>query len=497
MEGKRKRASLAIVCVALLAILAVAGTVAYLQDSTGDVTNIFSTNNVNVTLTEDSGQTYNIVPGTSETKDPKVTVDNSVDAYAYVKVDDKTEGLVTYSIADGWTALDAAKYPGVYYREVAVNANPKTFPVLKDNKVSYSASLTNDDMKKLSEPGTLTFTAYAIQKVKGTESGDNTNFTPQDAWLKIPVKVEVSDSEDFVSAVENANANEVVTLTEDITIDREIPQSSSGATTIDLNEHTLATEVGSTVEVDDGRSLAFENGELDLSGFEKGSDTAINASGGSKVSLTDVAFTTNGTALGVDGEGSTLEVANSTVASSGGYCVATNASTSANYGVVINLADSTLEMQGQYGPAVLLNVPGTLDINRCTISGQRIAVAVRGGTASITDSDLSSSGAPDILAEGDDAYFLNDNWGSGNSMPQASLLLGNRSASYQYPTSCQLTNTKISTYEGGKTVYIYGNATEDLGATLTYDSASSVGDVVYGGGYAVVNGVVQGQNSGN
>lgn len=160
MEGKR--ASLAIVCVALLAILAVAGTVAYLQGASGDVVNTFSTNKVEVGLTEDSGQNYNIIPGTEQTKDPKVTVDNTVDAYAYVKVDDKTEGLVTYKIDDGWTALGG--YPGVYYREVAANDGVKSFSVLEGDKVSYSASLTNEDMENLNELGTLTFTAYAIQK---------------------------------------------------------------------------------------------------------------------------------------------------------------------------------------------------------------------------------------------------------------------------------------------------------------------------------------------
>lgn len=164
MEGKKKRASLALVCVALLAILAVAGTVAYLQGTSGDVVNTFSTNEVTVDLKETTDDSYNIVPGTSETKDPKVTVKNTVDAYAYVKVDDKTEGLVTYAIADGWTALDTEKYPGVYYREVAADETTKSFSVLAGDKVSYASSLTNEDMKKLKDSGTLTFTAYAIQK---------------------------------------------------------------------------------------------------------------------------------------------------------------------------------------------------------------------------------------------------------------------------------------------------------------------------------------------
>ena len=35
-------------------------------------------------------------------KDPKVTVDATVDSYVYVEVTDATKGLVSYVIADGW-----------------------------------------------------------------------------------------------------------------------------------------------------------------------------------------------------------------------------------------------------------------------------------------------------------------------------------------------------------------------------------------------------------
>lgn len=167
MGEKRKRTSLAVASIALIVILAIAGTFAYLQDSTGDVTNKFDTNQVKVALNETTGNSYSIIPGTTQAKDPKVTVDNSVDSYVFVKVNDETQGLVTYEIADGWAPLDG--YDGVYYREVNAGAQEKTFSVLKGDQVSYSKSLTNEDMEGKTSVG-LTFTAYAIQKAGVTDN---------------------------------------------------------------------------------------------------------------------------------------------------------------------------------------------------------------------------------------------------------------------------------------------------------------------------------------
>ena len=143
-----------------LGVLIGGGTYSYLQGQTNDVTNTFKTNKVDVKLEETTGGDYNIIPGTEQDKDPKVTVNNSVDAYVYVEVTDETEGLVTYEIADGWSKLD--DYDNVYYREVKADADPKEFSVLKDDKVTYSADLTNESMEGKTNVQ-LTFRAYAIQ----------------------------------------------------------------------------------------------------------------------------------------------------------------------------------------------------------------------------------------------------------------------------------------------------------------------------------------------
>ncbi len=153
------------------------GTVAYLQGQTKDVVNEFKTNKVMVSLTESGADpntgvnnTYEIIPGTEAAKDPKVTVDNTVAAYVYVRVTDDTQELVGYEIADDWNLLEG--FTDVYYREVPAKASASDadaeFAVLKDNKVYYDAALENSDM--LSADGNLkdgiklSFKAFAIQK---------------------------------------------------------------------------------------------------------------------------------------------------------------------------------------------------------------------------------------------------------------------------------------------------------------------------------------------
>ena len=96
------------------------GTYAYLQGTTDDVVNNFNTNKVLVDLSETTGSDYNIIPGTEQSKDPTITVNNTVPSYVYAIVTDNTDGLVDYTIAEGWTELEGWNVGAtkVYYRTV-------------------------------------------------------------------------------------------------------------------------------------------------------------------------------------------------------------------------------------------------------------------------------------------------------------------------------------------------------------------------------------------
>ena len=161
--------------VAMLALVlvigcAVGGTVAWLVSSTDPVVNTFTYGDINITLSETTGNDYKIIPGVNIGKDPKVTVKKDSEAcWLFVKVEEEgtfVANKVTYSIADGWTKGDGTNIPAnVYYRAVDAVKNDTDFAVLKDNKITVSDTLTKIDIKDiLTTTPKLSITAYAIQK---------------------------------------------------------------------------------------------------------------------------------------------------------------------------------------------------------------------------------------------------------------------------------------------------------------------------------------------
>lgn len=160
------KAFAAVLALVLVLGCALGGTVAWLVAESGPVTNTFTYGDINIALTETTGEDYKIIPGVDIAKDPKVTLKaNSEACWLFVKVDEVgtfVADKVTYSVADGWTALTGQ--PGVYYREVGAVTADTDFYVLKDNVVKVSDTLTKEDIKDIPTGPTLTFTAYAVQK---------------------------------------------------------------------------------------------------------------------------------------------------------------------------------------------------------------------------------------------------------------------------------------------------------------------------------------------
>lgn len=160
------KAFAAVLALVLVLGCALGGTVAWLVAESGPVTNTFTYGDINIALTETTGEDYKIIPGVDIAKDPKVTVEADSEAcWLFVKVDEVgtfVADKVTYSVADGWTALTGQ--PGVYYREVGAVTADTDFYVLKDNVVKVSDTLTKEEIKDIPTGPTLTFTAYAVQK---------------------------------------------------------------------------------------------------------------------------------------------------------------------------------------------------------------------------------------------------------------------------------------------------------------------------------------------
>lgn len=241
MEQKNKKKILTgALAAALAAILLIGGgTFAYLQDETEETVNNFKTNQVTVDLDESTGNEYNIIPGTSQEKDPKVTVNNTVDAYVYVKVTDNTQGLVEYEIADGWTKLEG--FDDIYYREVPADSDIKEFYVLKDNTVIYDPAILNSDMVDengvLKDDVFLSFNAYAVQKEPFTSERDAYHTLTCDCGLTFAQAVFVETAEELQDALDN-NKNAI--LMNDISGNLVFINPGNDVT-VCLNGHTVSS----------------------------------------------------------------------------------------------------------------------------------------------------------------------------------------------------------------------------------------------------------------
>ncbi len=173
----RTKVALTGLCALLLVAASVLGTLAYLT-AEQTVTNTFTVGNVAITLTEtevdeygkakndpatrtSNEQTFKIIPGTTYTKDPTITVaDNSEECYLFVKVANGISTIET-SIASqlaekGWSLVNGET--DVYYlnttkkeNEEAVVFETITIDSTVDNLTQYAGKQ-------------IAITAYAVQK---------------------------------------------------------------------------------------------------------------------------------------------------------------------------------------------------------------------------------------------------------------------------------------------------------------------------------------------
>lgn len=143
MRVKSKKPLAIAASLALVAVLAVGATVAWLTAKTDTVTNTFTVGDINITLTEtgatDNAKSYDFVPGDTLEKDPKVTVvANSEACYLFVRVTDAnntatglTGKVINWTVregADGWTPVP--NHDGFWYREVDATTADVSFYVL-------------------------------------------------------------------------------------------------------------------------------------------------------------------------------------------------------------------------------------------------------------------------------------------------------------------------------------------------------------------------------
>ena len=230
----------------------------------------------------------------------------------------------------------------------------------------------------------------------------------------------------------------------------------------DLNKHTLAYN-GETstdrleihAQNEKPINIVFKNGTMNFTNNADASTIVIDT--GCSIVLEDVYYTSNTTALYPRRDTTKVEVINSTVISKT-YAVATNAKADENgvplyAGIQIVLKDSVLKATSTDfdSTGVMINVPGSLNVENCEITGDKQALIARGGDTIVKNSKLICTGEylnanPSYQYQPTQTAFNEytfTTWSTGNVIPCGTLVVGNNSTSYQYVTNIQLDNTQL------------------------------------------------------
>ena len=162
----KKKILITVLACVLVAALSIGGTLAYLTAQTDAKVNTFVAGNIGgttLTITEQAGQSFTIVPGTSVTKDPRINIGaNTIKAIAFVKVvqSNNWDSKMTYGIDSGWKPIDGSTT--IYYRILDADTSADSYPVLLNNTVSFAGTMTPAEVTAANN-ATLTFTAYISQ----------------------------------------------------------------------------------------------------------------------------------------------------------------------------------------------------------------------------------------------------------------------------------------------------------------------------------------------
>ena len=191
----RKKLITAIIALSLTLCCLVGGTLAWLTVETKQLTNTFTYGDINITLTESPydakknsygtpaegvSNAYPMIPGTTYTKDPVVTVTaDSESCYLFVMFEE-LNGAATYlnytstlTTANGWTRGDGTKIPSyVWYRTVEKTDTTRSWNLLKDNKITVDANEVTKSTMNTAKDASLKFTAYAVQKANVDNAAD-------------------------------------------------------------------------------------------------------------------------------------------------------------------------------------------------------------------------------------------------------------------------------------------------------------------------------------
>lgn len=163
------RRTLLVVCMMLVVMVgSIAGTVAWLTATSGEVTNTFTVGDINIKLEESTGDKYKVIPGATVEKDPKVTIESgSEQCYVYVSVENnlKLNGtvVVTPNIdTTDWVVVTTKGNATLYRYKDVVDAASEAVELPVFTRVTAAGTITKSNITTLNG-ATIVLNAYAHQ----------------------------------------------------------------------------------------------------------------------------------------------------------------------------------------------------------------------------------------------------------------------------------------------------------------------------------------------
>ncbi len=388
--------------------------------------------------------------GTIEIKDDIKIVDKNGNSVA----DNSTEYTKTVTVKNstGTVISDFSSVnSGMYYVEVVYTATAK------------------DGAKYVAASAKKYFNVYdnLTTTISGTVEETTQSGEAKPEAEKVVASVDGVYFDSIADAINAATAEKPLVLIKDATLEEPIDITKD--TTIDLGQYKLDLKGQLSIKGSSEKSatLTLKNGFLNSSA--SGHDTygiAIEAKGGLKLETVEYLASSRAIKIKEHADNAALEISNSRIITDGGaMAIQTDATKTEPSGVVITIKNSHIEAKNckegggvsEDTTALLFNIDGTLTIKDSTLIGDRQGVIVRGGTATISNSEITSSGAKTDFAD-----YTNSNWEDGNEVPLAALVVGNRSNSYRYQTNVELKDVELSTPNENtvrKSIYVYQNDT--------------------------------------
>ena len=258
---------------------------------------------------------------------------------------------------------------------------------------------------------------------------------------------------------------------------------SNGSYNINLNGNTLISEVAWYVpEAEEGNptEVTVSNGNLVMNNYPiwDTGETSIQLYSNTSLILDNVSFRSDIGGIWLAQCNNNMEVViknNSSFTSDGHYAISTNATLPTSENITITISDSSVTATD--GMAILSNVKGNVIIENSNISGVWQAILVRGGQAEILGNSRLHASCDYV---GTNPYEENG-WDQGNMVPFATLVIGNNSGSYQYPTECYVADSVNITMDGTQSNHyeVYIASSNGNNCAVTVELPTRYEEIIY------------------